>query len=76
MAQPTIVATVEQLRKYMAKDGLGTAAFVALLNIFSGSTWQTALIDDVLAGRKKFTTYQDQIIKRYLLDRFYIYNRS
>lgn len=76
MGQPTIVATVEQLRRYMVKDGLTTAAFRALLDIFSGVTWNDALIDDVLTGRKKFTEYQDQIIKLYLLDRFYIYNNS
>jgi hypothetical protein len=60
----------------MVKDGLTTAAFVALLDTFSGVTWNDALIDDVLAGRKKFTEYQDQIIKLYLLDRFFIYNNS
>ncbi len=76
MSDPKIVSTVEQLRRYMVKDGLGTAAFVALLDIFSGATWKTALIDDVLAGRKKFTSHQDRIIKLYLLDRFYIYNNS
>jgi hypothetical protein len=76
MGQPTIVATVEQLRRYMVKDGLTTAAFVALLDTFSGVTWNDALIDDVFAGRKKFTEYQDQIIKLYLLDRFFIYNNS
>lgn len=76
MAQPTIVATVEQLRRYMVKDALTTAAFVALLDLFSGVTWNDALIDDVLAGRKKFTEYQDQIITLYLLDRFFIYNNS
>lgn len=76
MAQGTIVATVEQVRRYMAKDGLTTAAFVALLDVFSGATWREALINDVLAGRKKFSVQQDQMIKRFLLDRFYIYNNS
>ncbi len=73
---PTIVATVEQLRRHMAKDALTTATLVTALDSFSGVTWQTALIDDVLDGRKKFTEYQDQVITRYLLDAFYDYNNS
>ena len=75
-ALPTIPATIEQLRRYRAKQAITTAALVALIDIFSGETWSADHVDDILAGRRKFTAHEEQIIKRFLLDRFYAYNNS
>lgn len=73
---PTIPHTVEQLRRYKAKEDITTAALVALINTFSGRTWEAGHVDDLFDGRRKLTVNEDHIIKRFLLKEYFDYNNS
>ena len=72
---PSIPSIVLQLRHHKVKSGYNTAQLVVMLNAF-GSNWNATHVDDLLAGRVKPTEFEDRFLKRYLLDRFYDYNRG
>lgn len=75
MALPTIVAINEQLRRHQLKEGYSIAQLVVQLNAF-GSNWNATHVGDLLAGRVKPTTDEQMFLKRYLLNKFYVYNNS
>ena len=75
MGYPTIVNIVEQLRRHKEKEGYNTAQLVVQLDAF-GWTWQAGHIDGLLAGRMKPTQNEAIFFKRYLLNKFYVYNCS
>lgn len=72
---PSLPNIVEQLRAHMLKSGYSTAQLVVMLNLF-GSNWNATHVDDLLAGRVKPTGTETIFLQRYLLDRFWDYNRG
>lgn len=72
---PALPNIILQLRHHMTKSGYNTAQVVVMLNAF-GSNWNATRVDDLLAGRAKPTNFEIAFLKRYLLDRFYDYNRG
>jgi len=72
---PAIPDIVLQLRHHQTKQGYTTAQLVVMLNAF-GWTWNATHVGDLLAGRVKPTANETTFLQRYLLDRFYDYNRG
>ena len=72
---PAIQNIIEMLRMHMVKSSYNTAQVVVMLNAF-GSNWNATHVDDLLAGRVKPTNFETAFLKRYLLDRFWDYNRG
>jgi len=72
---PTLPNIIEMLRVHMEKETYSIADLVVMLNAF-GSNWNATHVGDLLAGRVKPTSFETAFLKRYLLDRFWDYNRG
>lgn len=70
MNQPEILNEVELLRRYKAQKGYSNAELASDMTLL-GWTWLEAFVADLLAGKKKASTEQNEYIQRYLLNRYY-----
>jgi len=70
MNQPEILNEVELLRRYQAKKGYSDAQLATDMTLL-GWTWLESFVTDLLAGKKRLSTEQNEYIRRYLLNRYY-----
>lgn len=70
MNQPEILNEVELLRRYQAQKGYSDAQLATDMTLL-GWTWLESFMTDLLAGKKRLSTEQNEYIRRYLLNRYY-----
>lgn len=70
MNMPEILNEVELLRRYKAQKGYSNAELATDMTAL-GWTWLEAFVANLLTGKKRASTEQNEYIRRYLLTRYY-----